>query len=243
MGRAAVQRDELDFIREISSADEMLISTPERYYGWGKSALGAIQASLHAGKVAGPPASILDLPCGHGRVLRMLKAAYPDARLTACDLNRDGVDFCARTFDANPVYSERDPREIQLDERYELIWVGSLLTHLDAERWHQFLAFFADHLVPGGVLVFTTHGHAIMDQIGRGERTFSIESVHELRAECLRTGFAYQDHTHRSSYGISLADPKWVRHELDLHPELTMTMYLEAGVNNAQDAVACQRSG
>ena len=40
--------------------------------------------------------SILDFGCGFGRVLRMLKAAYPEARLTAADVKREGVDFCAR---------------------------------------------------------------------------------------------------------------------------------------------------
>ena len=50
---------------------------------------------------------MLDFACGHGRVMRTLKAAFPDALLTACDIDRDGVDFCARTFGAAPVYFQR----------------------------------------------------------------------------------------------------------------------------------------
>ena len=48
---------------------------------------------------------ILDLPCGYGRVLRMIHAAFPRATIHACNLNKDAVDFCAATFGAIPVYS------------------------------------------------------------------------------------------------------------------------------------------
>ena len=57
---------------------------------------------------------ILDLPCGHGRVLRYLSAAFPEAEITACDIMREGVDFCASTFGAIPVYSQDDPQQIPL---------------------------------------------------------------------------------------------------------------------------------
>ena len=40
-------------------------------------------------------ARLLDLPCGHGRVMRYLRAAFPRAEITGCDLLRDGVDHCA----------------------------------------------------------------------------------------------------------------------------------------------------
>src|SRR5437870_5495298 len=69
---------------------------------------------------------ILDLPCGHGRVLRVLKAAFPGAALTACDIDRDGVDFCASRFGAEPVYSVEDPGRIPVRGPFDLIWVGSL---------------------------------------------------------------------------------------------------------------------
>ena len=42
----------------------------------------------------------------------MLRAAYPDTPLTVCDLDPDGVDFCATHFGAGPVYSREDVRDI-----------------------------------------------------------------------------------------------------------------------------------
>ena len=81
------------------------------------------------------PQRILDFPCGHGRVLRYLRAAYPLAEITACDLNRDGVEFCAERLGAVPVMSSEDPADIRLAGEFDLIWCGSLLTHLDSGRW------------------------------------------------------------------------------------------------------------
>ena len=81
--------------QEIDPDDVMY--RPERrdlYFELGASALRAVRvALLAAGKEE--PERILDFPSGHGRVLRMLKAAFPGAALAAGDLNRAGVDQVA----------------------------------------------------------------------------------------------------------------------------------------------------
>ena len=94
---------------------------------------------------------ILDLPSGHGRALRYLQAEYPEADLTACDIIRGAVEFCAETFGATPVYGKEDPADIELGT-YDLIWCGSLVTHVDAPRWDDFLDLFENALEPGGLL-------------------------------------------------------------------------------------------
>ena len=50
---------------------------------------------------------VLDFGCGHGRVMRVLKAALPDADLVACDIDEDALSFCAETFGAQPVLSSK----------------------------------------------------------------------------------------------------------------------------------------
>lgn len=64
---------------------------------------------------------ILDLPSGAGRVLRALRAGFPDASIVACDLMRDGVDFCAREFGAIPVYAAADVGSGTGPDRFDLI--------------------------------------------------------------------------------------------------------------------------
>src|SRR5215207_8940972 len=142
----------------ISSNDGMFDARhPDAYFAVGESALRCVRLALQsAGKPS--PARILDFPCGHGRVLRFLAAAFPDAQLTACDIDRDGVDFCTSTFQADGVYSHEVLEKVPLGDGFDLIWVGSLFTHLPQQRWGAFLTFLVERLASDGVLVFTTHG-------------------------------------------------------------------------------------
>ena len=137
-----------DFIRDISPEEEMFNSNESHYFSVGRSALDCITTSLRAAKkVPAEVKQILDLPCGHGRVMRYLKSAFPEATITACDLLRGGVDYCASTFGALPVYSHEQPSKIPLPHAtFDLIWVGSLFTHFDSDYWLEFLRVFRSFL-------------------------------------------------------------------------------------------------
>jgi SAM-dependent methyltransferase len=233
---------DLDFIRDISPDDGMCMSTPENYFRFGLAALELVRVSLEAGNQT-QPESILDLPSGHGRVLRMLKAAFPSARITACDLKRDAVDYCERVFGAVPAYSTQDPAELDLGEAFGLIWCGSLLTHLNADRWRGFLSMFEKHLLPGGVVVFTVNGRVIRKEIENGRRTFPIQDAGtSLLRDHGDRGFGFEPYLNSDgAYGISLSSPAWVCRELERHPELGLMLYMEGGWNGRQDGIACVR--
>jgi trans-aconitate methyltransferase len=145
-------------IETVSGADDMYMKDwPYQYFAVGADALRLILlAMIAAGKRN--VKSILDLPCGHGRVTRYLKVRFPEAHLTACDMDRDGVDFCVKTFGARGVYSQRDIRSVVIKDKFDLIWVGSLFTHVTSSEWHWFFQMFSDHLEENGLLIFTTHG-------------------------------------------------------------------------------------
>ena len=91
-------------IETISGDERMPAEDVPGYLDTGRSALRAVRLAQFAAGV-GDFTSILDLPSGHGRVLRWLKAAYPDAKLTASDLLTDGVDFCAHEMDLAALWS------------------------------------------------------------------------------------------------------------------------------------------
>ena len=217
------------------------MSTDEVYYLYGLDALAYVR---HALDVAGAaePRNILDLPSGYGRVLRMLKAAFPEAELTACDLDREAVDFCAEALGAIPAYSAEDPSDLRLAGDYDLIWCGSLLTHLDAGGWRRFLPWFERHLSEGGVLVFTIHGRLHAEEIRSGRQEFPVADLKELVAAYERDGFGYQPYVDfDADYGISLSSPAWVCAELERCPDLELLMYTERGWMSRQDAVTCVR--
>lgn len=102
-----------------------------QYVDGGQCALRHIAESLTAaGRTFGDIRSCLDLPSGYGRVLRHLVGAIAPSRITACDADRQAVRFCAREFGVEPFFCDRDPRKLRFTESYDLIFVGSLLTHL-----------------------------------------------------------------------------------------------------------------
>jgi len=176
-------------------------------------------------------------------VLRILRAQFPDAQITACDLLENGVDFCASTFGAIPVYSHENPKKIPLEESFDLIGVGSLFTHLNSDRWTEFLSFFQNHLNPDGILVFSVHGRQSIHLIKNKKQTYGLEesALRDLVKDAEKTGFGYKNYPHTTSYGISISLPSWVRSLLMRFPSLHLLSYSESAWDNHHDVVSCIR--
>ena len=230
--------------RKVSPYDLMYKGSghPERYFRWGPEALYRIElALLAAGKV--DITRILDLPCGHGRVLRTLGAAFPEAEVTACDLDRDAVDFCAQHLGAVPVYSDELPDNIELDGPFEVIWCGSLLTHLNGDRWPGWLELFSSVLSAGGVLVFSVHGRHMIELLRSRELRMGLtdERIDELLRDHDRDGFGYRDFASQDGYGVSLSSPSWISRQLEQSPGLRVLSYTERGWWGLHDTVAVLR--
>ena len=214
--------------------------TPEGYYLWGLSALEYVETAMCAAEFEGKPRTVLDFACGYGRVARMFRAGLPDAAMTVCDLDAKAIEFCARKFDATPVLGHRVAENTQLIGKFDLIWVGSLFSHLAAPRWDGFLQLLSEHLEPGGVLVFTTLGRMQLAEIRSGEFQVAIADPEALAVMFDEQGFGYQDYVPTSGYGIAVARPWWVCRQLLRHPELELVMYTERGWFGRQDAVTCR---
>ena len=244
-------------IEEIAPDDAMFAGSEDHYFMVGRTALEWIRiAMLAAGKDT--VGSILDLPCGHGRVLRTLKAAFPEARLAACDISQPGVDFCAATFGATPIYGMEEPDEIELPKQeYDLAFCGSLFTHVSAERWRDFLELFHGSLAPGGLLLFSSHGreHAAMLQEDWFEIGLTDEQNQSILDQYDRIGFGYEEFEPENlnpklptalhaNYGISLATPSWVCSQVEAIDGFRVVLYTEcAWPRDAapQDVIACVR--
>jgi SAM-dependent methyltransferase len=237
--------DHLHIKTDISPNDKMFTGDREHYFGVGQSALRCINLSLQA---AHQPLhgvrDILDFACGHGRVLRYLRAFFPGAEIVASDMDRDGADFCARVFGAHAVYAVEDPASIPLEPYlFDLIWVGSLFTHLDAPKWIAFLEFFRRCLRPGGALVFTTHGHTTYDWMMRGIVDYGLPEhrAPDVRAGYERQGFGYADYSESQSWGHSLSSPAWVVNQIVSVNGLRPVHFSERAWDNHQDVYACIR--
>jgi len=192
----------------ISPNDQM---NNQYYFDVGKSAIDNIAIACLASNIT-EVKKVLDIPCGHGRVLRHLIHLFPAAEFHACDVDADGVDFCASTFGAKPVYSREELTEIDFGSEYDLIWVGSLFTHTALNVTRRWMAHLAKFLSSTGVVVATLHGrwsqhvHQVAPYI---EET----QWQQIIADYSATGYGYRDYlvhglSHISgSYGVSLAKP------------------------------------
>lgn len=230
--------------REIAAGDEMYSGNEAHYLDTGESALHCIQTALFAARR--PRSSIktiLDLPCGHGRVMRFLKKNFPEAQLTACDLNADGVSYCANTFGADPVISHVDPREIPLNGPFDLIWCGSLLTHLSKGNCAAFIERFEHLLRPDGITVFTTHGrHCALElKSGKNRCGLNDQQISRVLDEYEATGFGFVEYESQPAYGISLSQPSFVFSSFVQPANWQLLGFHENGWDRRQDVTCLKK--
>jgi SAM-dependent methyltransferase len=196
---------------EVHRNDEMYVPLDAKHYlSTGLGALRCIEHALQKTEGRRPVRSILDFPCGYGRVLRFLRARFPEADITVSELDKGGLEFCSRTFSSTAVQSDTDFSRLSIGGRFDLIWCGSLLTHLDEESAAKLIAFFREHLTPGGTCLFTTHGKASVDYVRHSRRAYGMNasSRETLLRQYDERGYGYADYSGKKGFGVSVASPE-----------------------------------
>jgi SAM-dependent methyltransferase len=186
-----------------------------QYRAFGDSAANFVVETLseHRGRSAEDVRACLDFGCGYGRVLRVLIDRFPNAAMSVCDLDADGARFCADEFGARMIPVQADVGRLDL-QQYDVIWMGSVLTHLASGPGRDVMEVLAGHLRPEGILAFTTHGvHAIehIDEFG----PVAAEAAERIRSDVDSGGFAYlpYEHYRSDSYGLAWHSEHYV-HQL-----------------------------
>lgn len=226
---------------EVHSADEMYErGRGHHYVSVGLSAYRCVRSALRACGVENDITAILDFPCGYGRVLRFLRAAFPNAKIFAGEIQKAALDFNARRFSAHTFRSTTDFTRLTVDERFDLIWCGSLLTHLDESHAVDLLRFFRRHLTDRGVCVFTTHGSLSVDWILEKKYGYGLteEGQERVIEEFREKGYGYVDYPNRSGYGIAVVSHSHMV-ELAKHAgDWAEVLHLEHGWAYHQDLYA-----
>ncbi len=221
----------------LADDDTMFDGSTDHYLRAGQSALRLIQRALRG---LPAPQTILDLPCGHGRVTRVLRAKFPAAAITVCDIDRSGVDFAAAHFNACGVYAQEDFRALDLAGSYDLIWVGSLITHLSEQHTRRFLDFAARHLAPEGTLVITSHGISTASLMRDDTHGLTDDAARGVLADSWLHGYGHRSYPGQEGYGISLVRRSWYEDLLAEGP-LRLDTYDEKAWNNQQDVAVIRR--
>lgn len=169
--------------------------------------------------------------------MRFLRHRFPDAELTACELNEGPVQFCVRAFGAKPAFSSLNLEEVSLDKRFDLIWCGSLITHLNERGIVALLKLFQRHLAAGGVMIFTTNGDFVARTIPTRDFDYGLEpeQIDRINIDYPQTGYGFEDYPGEKDYGVSLTSPEWVRERVREVGGLREVYLEERGWDNHQD--------
>lgn len=212
------------------------------YFEVGRSAVEVIIGACMASNVH-KVERVLDLPCGHGRVLRHLVHLFPDAQFDACDLDKDGVDFCAATFGAKAIYSQPELTDVDFGAKYDVIWVGSLFTHTPERVTRRWMAHLAKFLSPNGIVIATLHGRWC-EQVHQVAPYTGEERWQKILAGYNSHGYGYDDYIQEESheyiadgYGISLVKPHVSIKMLEEIPGIRIFLYNERAWADHQDVV------
>lgn len=228
--------------QDIHPNDVMYNSGSEHYFRVGESALKAILAGLIT-SWAQLPKRVLDLPCGHGRVTRQLRAAFPDSELFVCDIDKEGTDFCAETFDGKAIYSEPDLLNVTLPSDLNLIWIGSLFTHLDSNRTKNWLAYLCKHLAQHGILVASFHGYFSKSLFSTWEHPLG-EDWSKILDEFEASGFGYDRFQKggMGDYGTSASKPSWIMDTVCSIADIRIAGFTERGWANNHDVLVLTKN-
>lgn len=218
--------------------DDMYKGDGFQYFWAGLTALRVIEAALAAAG-ADRPRRILDMPCGFGRVTRWLAARFPEASITACDIQPRAVRFCCRRFGVDELISSPSFEQPAFPVNFNLIWCGSLVTHLEAPRVLALLDLLARSARPGGLIVFTTLGVSIADEIKAGnDYMLTADALTAVLQQYERTGFGYADYPWESAYGVSVISPQWIRSHVGGRNGLQEVYHAERGWGGWHDVFA-----
>ena len=233
-----------DINTEIADTDVMLSKGEigrEHYFFVGASALNVIN-SVQALAQVDSPKTILDFGCGAGRVTRWLRAAFSQATISACDLREDDLAFVRDKLGARTWVSGTDVGNLQQPSPLDLIWVGSVVTHLDEATSEALVRKLAEWLKPRGLLIVSLHGRTACTYGNSGKVPYIRDDLWQrIVIDYHADGYGYSDYPGQTGYGISLASPEWVTGLAQRLDGTRIVQFGEALWDGHHDIVALQR--
>jgi SAM-dependent methyltransferase len=215
---SALVEQNKNFLRGMAHPPELRIAPGDgmlhegqgkEYLKLGRGAVDLIVTILrHRGVSIGNVKSVLDFAAGFGRVTRWLAAAFPKAQLVVADTDKRAMSASRELFGVKAVDLERVAPPAILGS-FDVIWVGSLFTHLPETVARETLIFLRSQLAPGGTLVFTTHGDYVAQRIRAREKIYNLDEdgCRSLLDSYETTGFGFAAYPGRSGYGIAVSGP------------------------------------
>jgi SAM-dependent methyltransferase len=141
--------------RTIHQHDDMWLSGKEWYWPLGHSCVECVLRGLSTTTLPRVGA-VLEVACNYGRSGRHLRAAFPEAQIWFNDIH-EGADFCASEFRGYSLRLDLEMARPPLP-KFDLVWIGSLFTHLTEPKTRSWLNYLSPQLNEAGIMVATFHG-------------------------------------------------------------------------------------
>lgn len=207
-----------------------------------------------------PAPRILDFACGYGRLLNLLVHSVPPERIWASEIQPDAVTFAAENFGVHGIQSCERPEDFDPGQRFDLIWVASLFSHLPPGLFQRWLERLAGLLSPQGVMLFTVHDHALlpadMEMPASGVLFIEGSENADLSTDIYGTTFVTEGYV-RSAVSDVLGDrhsclrlPRLINYEQDAYliggsPERDLSIFADVprGLRGWLDESSVDRDG
>lgn len=221
----------------IAADDQMYTGNREHYFQCGQSALQLIKKILNEYRLA-EPQHIVDFACGYGRVLRFLRTGFPDSHISIFDTNKNAGLFCVESLKADEmISSHKHLQKIATANPPDLIWCGSLFTHINASKAIKLPELFRKILKSDGILIFTTHGDFSFQQLQAAKLTYGLKKSarQKIMTGFRDKGYGFQPYRLFGSYGIAIATPKWYQKLLTPENGWSQSGFIPQAWDNHQD--------
>lgn len=174
--------------------------------------------------------SILDFASGYGRLTRILLQKLPREKIWVSDIYHDAMIWQRNEFGINTITSTTDPFRFVHNKQHDIIFVGSLFSHLPATTFRGWLQVLSKHLSPRGVLAFSVHDVSILppgvspDKSGLTYLRFSESQSLDLE-----------------SYGMSYVTEDYVAKEIAGLPDISAWKHYPRALYENQDLYVVAR--
>src|SRR5690606_19971552 len=113
--------------------------------------------------------------------------------LWAAEIQTDALTHVRQTYGVNTLASAADPEDFQPEQKFHLIWVASLCSHLPDRLFKAWIDRIKSGLEPDGVLCFSVHDACLLPPLyqlpGSGIRWFPASDNTDLHTAIYGTAF------------------------------------------------------
>lgn len=134
--------------------------TIDQFFAGGEAMAANVDAALGSiGRSLATTGDFLDFGCGCGRLLAALERHFPELRVHGCDVDPAAIAWSSKRFPRFCLRTngEWPPCEFP-SSSFDVIWCGSVFTHIDEAHQDAWLEEFHRLLQPDGLLLASVHG-------------------------------------------------------------------------------------